>query len=126
LQLAVKHVLKTFSGSGEIAMLQKMREWIKAFVYLDLMFTVMYCLITAVFGILFLILVVIGGNYDQIFPLLGSMAGALAFLGFFFWISRDARKVGKELRRQRKHPKPRPDGDMSDVAGIPQQPPWMG
>jgi hypothetical protein len=107
-------------------MLRKTREWARTFLSLDLLFTVAGYVVAAVFGTLFLIVVILRGDQEQILPLLGTVVGALVILGFFSWISRDARKAGQELRRQRKRSRARPDGDGSDVAGAPRQPPRMG
>ncbi len=107
-------------------MMRKIREWAKMFICLDLLFTLAWYVVTATLGLLCLIVVLIRGEYDQVPTLLVTIVGSVAFLGFVSWIARDARKASKALRQQRKKGKPRPDGDMSDVAEMPERPPWMG
>lgn len=107
-------------------MLRKMPEWVKAIVCLDLLFNIAWYVVATVLGMLVLIVVIVRGDTEQILPLLETVVGALAILGFFYWISRDARKVGRELRRQRKTSRRPPAGDLRNAAGTPQQPPWMG
>ncbi len=107
-------------------MLRQMRRWGRAFLYLDLMSTAAWYIAAAVIGTLLLVVAFARGQDDQIFPLLVAVLWAVAVLGFFGWVFRDARAARKELRRQRHKPKARPDGDLTDVAGTPQRPPWMG
>jgi len=107
-------------------MFRKLRNWARTFIYLDMLFYAVWCVVAATFGTLFLIVAVIQGDWERSLSLLGTAAGSAAILGFFYWVYRDARKASKEMRRQRRQSRPRPDGDMSDVAGLPQRPPWMG
>jgi choline-glycine betaine transporter len=107
-------------------MLQKIRQWGQTFIYLDLMFTMTWFVVCAVFALIFLVIVLIRGQNEMIIPLLIPLVVILTILGLAHWVARDARKASKALRYERRRRKPGPDGDMSDVAGIPKRPPWMG
>jgi hypothetical protein len=51
---------------------------------------------------------------------------ALCVFAYAAWIDRDARRSIAEARREHRKARPGPDGDMTDVAGAPDPPPWMG
>lgn len=85
--------------------MRKLREWSKTFLYLDLLFSIAWYVVAAVFGALFLIVVVVRGDTEQIFPLLGTVVGSLAILAFAYWIARDARKA-KSCANSGRRPSP--------------------
>jgi hypothetical protein len=56
--------------------------------------------------------------------LLGAIVGGVYLIR---WILRNTRVEEKRKPfRKKRTARPRPDGDMSDVAGIPQRDPWLG
>ena len=46
--------------------MRKFREWARAFVYLDFLFTLAWYLALATFSLIILIIVIIRGEYDQL------------------------------------------------------------
>ena len=108
------------------AIMRRIRKWAKTFAYWDLLFSLAWDVLLVTFCLVFLVVVLIRGRYDQVPGLLGTALAGVAFLGFAAWVARDARRASRALRQRRKQGGPRPDGEMSDVAGKPDRPPWMG
>lgn len=69
------------------------------------------------------IVAVVHGDFRSLPNLLMYVVMAFGLAGFVVWLLRDAQKESKVVRPKGK---PRRDGDMSDVAGIPQREPWLG
>jgi len=86
-------------------MFRKMRECAKTFIYLDLLLNIAWLLATGIFGSVSLIVLVIRGDYEQAPTILASVICAVATLGFATWVSRDARRVSRELRLERRRVK---------------------
>lgn len=51
--------------------------------------------------------------------------GAVTY-GFLAWIGYDARRSVHQVHGEHRKERPGPDGDLTDVAGAPALPPWMG
>jgi hypothetical protein len=75
-----------------------------------------------------LVLLIVGAVLSLDPVLIGVAIILLGTLGVVYWIFRDARNTAAQLRLSPKEhrPEPGPDGDMSDVAGIPRRDPWLG
>lgn len=69
------------------------------------------------------IVAVVQGDFRSLPDLLMYVVMAFGLAGFVVWLLRDAQKESKVVRPKGKA---RADGDMSDVAGIPQREPWLG
>jgi hypothetical protein len=107
-------------------MLRGVRQWAQTFIYLDWLFALAWLAAGAVLGLLALTVVLGRGEYRQVPAILVPVLAVVLLFAFVRWVSRDARQASKRLRAERGQAKPRPDGDMSDVAGLPSRPPWMG
>lgn len=66
------------------------------------------------------------GGLGLILGLQLAATAALALFVFFAWVDRDVRLHAAEIHRRHRHERPAPDGDLTDVAGAPSLPPWMG
>jgi hypothetical protein len=92
----------------------------------------MYLLAIFVVGIVvaaFMGLVAASGGDVNVSPvLLGAAVIMMGTLGVIIWLFRDARATQKKGHpfQKKNRPRPGPDGDMSDVAGIPHRDPWLG
>ena len=111
-------------------MFRKMRYYWKAIWGFDFMYLAAEYAAGLILGIFCLVAVLCRGEFDQILLILGWILPILAVSGFGYWVYRDAKRSGKELREERRRvgrkTKPRPDGDMSEVAGMPLTTPWGG
>jgi hypothetical protein len=58
----------------------------------------------------------------------GLMTVAAAFVGaaLLSLVGRDARRALPKVHGEHRRERPEPDGDLTDVAGAPDLPPWMG
>jgi hypothetical protein len=108
----------------EPKMFDRMRDGYKKFCQFDLRFTVAWQVLVAAGSALLLVIALIRGDDERILPLAGTIVVAAAILWFCHWLVHFDPKPSGD-RRHRDRPRPRPDGAMSDVAGIGQQPPWM-
>jgi hypothetical protein len=73
-----------------------------------------------------LFIVLTGGGLAGLSDLIPTAVVVLLILGMLTWVLRDARQESKRLRQEYEERKPSADGDVSEVAGIPPRPPWMG
>ena len=55
-----------------------------------------------------------------------SAVAAVGMFAFLRWVGRDASRSYPKIHEEHRHEKARPDGDLTDVAGAPDLPPWMG
>jgi uncharacterized membrane protein YqjE len=85
----------------EAEVLRKIRDWALALIYLDFLWTLAGWIATGLVALVLLIVVVIRHEYNRAPELVGTALVAGGLLGFVGWISRDARKAAKRLRRQR-------------------------
>jgi len=67
-----------------------------------------------------------GGDAGAYVAILRMAVVAVVILSLLTWITRDARKASEGLSASSRAGEVRPDGDMSDVVGMPRRPPWMG
>ena len=89
-------------------MLRNLKDRIGAFFYIDAAVSFVNwieLLGAALFGALMLIVAIRQGNSQLIVVAAGIMAIALATLGLFGWIFRDAKMSGAALRQKRQPPK---------------------
>jgi hypothetical protein len=112
-------------------MLRGFRQWAKSLIYLDLLFTAAWYTAVAVIAIVGVVVAAVTGEYDHLPALLLTLASIGAVFWFAAWVSRDARRAARELRQQRRErgagsEEPTRPKDMGNVAGVPQNPPWMG
>jgi hypothetical protein len=112
-------------------MFRKLRQSAKSFLYLDLLFTAGWYTAVGLLALAGVVVALITDDLDHLPGLLLTLAGIGAVFGFAAWVSRDARRTARELRRQRREraagtERPIQPKDMGEVAGLPQNPPWMG
>jgi hypothetical protein len=87
---------------------------------------IVWWFVAALFAAMVALLGVTGAGRDDYLGLLRAAVVVVGLLGLFSWIARDARKARTLARQERHEVKPGPDGDMSDVVGVPRNLPWMG
>ena len=103
------------------------REWGRAFIYLDFLGAIAWSRVVAVVGSLAIGLFLILGRDDQAANLTPSVLGAAALLVFLAWITYDAHRSRERIHKYHvKEAVPTPEGDMSEVVNLPKMPPWMG
>ena len=110
--------------------MRSFRLWAKTLIGFDFMLTAAQFVASGVLCLLCLIVATIRGEYELVLPYLTGVLYVVVVTscvwGGLVWITGDARKARKALRVQRPERKPRPNGDMSEVAGMPLYAPWMG
>jgi hypothetical protein len=72
------------------------------------------------------VLAVVNGDGETVLDLIRPVFVAATVLGFGYWMTKNARKTTKELRRQRRQTNTRRDADKNDVTGMLDRSPWMG
>ena len=107
-------------------MLRIVRDWARIWLLVEIVLDLAWVVLAAGLGCVSVIVVIVRGDAGQAPEVFLGGLLAIAFLGFLTWLSHDVRKAAKELRRKRKRAKAYPDGDMSEVAGVPKHPSWMG
>jgi len=112
-------------------MFRTFRQWAKGYLYLDIIFTGAWYAAVAVCALIALVVAVATGNLDDVPEILLTLAAIGGLFCFAGWITRDARRTVRQLRQQRRERSTDsgetiPPGDMSEIAGIPRNPPWMG
>jgi hypothetical protein len=106
--------------------MSSIRSWVQAFVYLDFLCLFAWAVATATLGLLLMLTCLLLGQFVlAVVATLLALQG-LALLGFVAWMTRDARQSRQAVHRAHRKARPGPDGDLSDVAGAPALPPWMG
>ena len=111
-------------------MFRTMRHWWKCWYGFEFTYIAAELAAGLILGIICLVAVLCRGEFDQVLPILGGALPIVAIAGFGWWVYRDAKQTGKELREERRREgrkvKAKPDGDMSEVAGMPQANAWGG
>jgi hypothetical protein len=100
-------------------MLRRIHEWAKAFIYLDVLFHLAWYVVAGVVSLLFVVVVVIRGDYDRVPELMLTALGAAAFLGFATWVARDSRKAARIALQLRREARRRRRDTGTNVAGPP-------
>jgi hypothetical protein len=106
-------------------MLKRIQTWGKAVVAMDLMLILAKVIVGVLVGAVALAVVIIQGRYSLVPEVATEIFLWAGFLAFAAWVSADASRAGRDLRRRR-HEMAGPDGDLSKVAGIAPRPPWLG
>lgn len=107
-------------------MLKKIRAWASALLFVNLVVLLAWFLVGAAVSVSVLVATFFGKeNQDWVMPVL-AIPGAAALSVLGLWVARDVWRARRPRRRERKAVRPGDDGDMSEVAGVIQRPPWMG
>ena len=110
--------------------MRKMRRIAKTLICFDVLANLSWEAGICVVGMIGIGFSMLSGDYSKALDYSGRTFIAIAILGFVLWVSRDARKQSARLRRERKNrvdnATTRTDDNISDVAGLPNNPPWMG
>jgi hypothetical protein len=109
-------------------MLQRIRQWSQALVWLDVVFMAALCSAVVVFAILAALIALARDDAGQLRMWAVEAAVAVAVLALSAWIMRDARRSARAFRRDahRENARSEEVGDVGDIVGMPKNPPWMG
>ncbi len=70
--------------------------------------------------------VIWAGEFEDVAELTVVVFSIFLLLGFVWWVARDARKVAKRLRQEKRERKTKGNEEMSEPTFLPKNPPWMG
>jgi hypothetical protein len=107
-------------------MFRQIREWSQGLIYLDFLYQLAWISVAVPLGTALLVVFLVVGQSEGAFVMAAIVLHGLIVLAVGLWIARDADRYSRKLRKEVKLRKPQPNGDMSEVAGIAPQPPWMG
>jgi len=106
--------------------MKKMRRLAQFLIYLDFWSNIAWYMGLAVVGIVSAVVAWMAGKDSEVVQYLAYSVVGIATLTLVWWIVQDARAQVKRLRQEGRVPPSPKDGDMSEAAGLPPRPPWMG